>query len=174
MSGWLTNGMTTTSNPLLGTELIPMDTQQSAGQLPQTYAGSVLQIAQYAASGPAGGPAVATADNGTTQTLTAAMIAVANKNFVSHLTTGGATPSLTLPTVAALLAAFPGLQVGSSYILRIINSNSGTATVVTNTGWTTSGTLTLATNTTRDFAVVITSVSLATANITSIGTGTNS
>lgn len=174
MSGWLTNGMNTTVNPLLGTELIPMDTQQTQGQLPQTYAGSVLQIAQYAASGPAGGPAVATADNGTTQTLTAAMVGVANKQFVSHLSTGGAAPSLTLPTVAALLAAFPGLVAGSSYVLRVINANSGTATVVTNTGWTTSGTLTLATNTTRDFVVAITSVSLATATITSIGTGTQS
>jgi hypothetical protein len=166
--------MTTTSNPLTGSELIPMDTQAASGQMPETYAGSVTQIAQFAASGPSGGPAVATADNGSSQTLTAAMIGVANKNFVSHLSTGGSTPSLTLPTVAALLAAFPGLVANSSYVLRVINSNSGTATIVTNTGWTTSGTLTLATNTTRDFVVQITSVSAATANITSIGTGTNS
>jgi hypothetical protein len=166
--------MNLATSALSGSELIPMDTQQSAGQMPETYAGSVLQIAQYAASGPAGGPAIATPDNGTTQTLTAAMVGVANKQFVSHVSTGGATPSLTLPTVAALLAAFPALQAGSSYTLRLINSNSGTATVVTNTGWTTSGTLTAATNTTRDFLVSITSVSLATATITSIGTGTNS
>ncbi len=113
---------------------------------------------------------IATADNGTTQTLTAAMVAGASE--VIHVSTGGTTPSLTLPLAADVIAALPGLAVGGTYILRVINSNSGTATIVTNTGWTTSGTLTIATNTWRDFLVRKTSDSALT--ITSIGTGTNS
>lgn len=167
MSGILTNGLSTTPLPLTGNELIPVDTQLTGGQFPESGAVSTAQLQNFP-----GFAALATADNGTTQTLTAAMIAAANARFVSHLSTGGATPSLTLPTVAALLAAFPNLQAGTSYVLRIINANSGTATVVTNTGWTTSGTLTLATATTRDFLVSITSATAAV--ITSIGTGTNS
>ena len=167
MSGILTNGLPASPLPLTGIELIPVDTQLASGLNPESAAVTTAQLANFP-----GFAAVATADNGTTQTLTAAMIAVANARFVAHVTTGGSTPSLTLPTVAALVAAFPGLQVGSSYVLRVINSNSGTATVVTNTGWTTSGTLTLATNTTRDFLVSMTSLTAAT--ITSIGTGSNS
>ena len=169
MSGFTTSGLPAATLPLTGLELISADTQLAQGINPESEAISTAQLANFP-----GFVAIATADNGTTQTLTAAMIAVANAKFVAHVTTGGATPSLTLPTVAALLAAFPNLQVGTSYVLRVINSNSGTATVVTNTGWTTSGTLTAATNTTRDFAVTVTSVSAATATITSIGTGTNS
>lgn len=113
---------------------------------------------------------VATADNGTTQTLTAAMIVGGRKTY--HVTTGGTTPSLTLPLATAMDTALPAMATGQSYILRIINSNSGTATVVTNTGWTTSGTLTIATNTWREFLIVDGGV--ATYTITSVGTGTNS
>jgi len=167
MSGILTNGLPTATLPLTGIEQIAADTQLTGGTYPESEFITTAQLANFP-----GFAAVATPDSGATQTLTAAMIAAANARFVSHVSTGGSTPTLTLPTVAALLAAFPGLQVGSSYVLRVINSNSGTATVATNTGWTTSGTLTLATNTTRDFVVAVTSLTAAT--ITSIGTGTYS
>lgn len=113
---------------------------------------------------------VATADDGTSQTLTAAMITGGNTTF--HVSTGGATPTLTLPLATAMNTALPGMAINSSYLLRIINSNSGTATVATNTGWTTSGTLTLATTTWREF--VITKATATTYTITSVGTGTNS
>lgn len=113
---------------------------------------------------------VATADNGTTQTLTAAMVTGAN--FVAHVSSGGTTPSLTVPLATDLIAAIPAWRVGQSYTLRIINSNSGTATVVTNTGVTTTGTLTLATNSWRDF--IITMATATTITMVSIGTGTNS
>lgn len=111
-----------------------------------------------------------TADNGTTQTLTAAMVSGFNQTF--HVSTGGTTPSLTLPLATDLIAAIPGWQTGQSYTLRVINRNSGTATVVTNTGITTSGTLTLATNTWRDF--VVTMASATTVTVTAAGTGTDS
>lgn len=114
------------------------------------------------------GDVIGTADNGTTQTLTAAMLSGAGN--VYHTSAGGTTPSLTLPTVAAFLAANPGLAIGKSMRVRIINTNSGTATIVTNTGWTLSGTLTLATNTWRDF--IITRTGAATATAVAVGAGT--
>lgn len=114
-------------------------------------------------------------DNGTTQTLTAAMIAGANggaADLVVHQSTGGTTPSLTLPLAADLAAAIPNMAINDTFVLRIINTNSGTATIVTNTGWTLTGTLTLATNTTRDF--LVTKTGAATFTAVSIGTGTTS
>jgi hypothetical protein len=113
---------------------------------------------------------IATADDGTTQTLTGAMVTGGNLTY--HVTTGGSTPSLTLPLATAMNTTLPGMPVNGSYTLRIVNSNSGTATVVTNTGWTTSGTLTLATNTWREFVIVKSGA--LTYTITSVGTGTNS
>jgi hypothetical protein len=113
---------------------------------------------------------VATADNGTTQTLTAAMITGGNLTY--HTSTGGTTPSLTLPLGTAMDTALPNAPIGASYTLRIINTNSGTATIVTDTGWTLTGTLTLATNTTRDF--VITRTAAGTYTGVSVGTGTTS
>lgn len=115
---------------------------------------------------------IGTADNGTTQTLTAAMIAGGQVTY--HVTTGGTTPSLTLPLATAIDTALPEIRAGQSYVLRIINSNSGTVTVVTNTGWTTSGTLTIATNTWREFLVTCTTTQAGVYTITSVGTGTNS
>jgi hypothetical protein len=113
---------------------------------------------------------VATADSGATQTLTAAMVTGGNQVF--HTSAGGSTPSLTMPLATAIIAAIPNWQIGQSYVLRVINTNSGTATIVTNTGITTTGTLTLATNTTRDF--VITMTGAATITMVSAGTGTTS
>lgn len=113
---------------------------------------------------------VATPDDGTTQTLTAAMIVGGNITY--HRTLGGTTPSLTLPLASAVDTALANIRTGQSYTLRIINTNSGTATIVTNTGWTLSGTLTLATNTWREF--VITKTGTATYTGTQVGTGTTS
>lgn len=109
-------------------------------------------------------------DNGTTQTLTSGM--VSGGNITYHVSAGGTTPSLTLPLATAIDTALPAMQAGQSYILRIINTNSGTATIVTNTGWITNGTLTLATSTWRDFVIVKSDT--ASYTITSVGTGTNS
>lgn len=113
---------------------------------------------------------VSAADNGTTQTLTAAMVTGSGQVF--HTSTGGATPTLTMPTAAAIIAAIPGFQVGQAYVLRIINGNSGTATVAAGTGITTTGTLTLAAATWRDF--VITYTGQGALSMVSVGTGTNS
>jgi hypothetical protein len=113
-----------------------------------------------------------TDDGGTTQTLTAAMVSNNGAAEVYHPSTGGSTPSLTLPLASAVLANLPDAVVGTSYYLRFINNNSGTATIVTNTGWTLTGTLTLATNTTRDFIVTVGAGNTLTA--VCVGTGTMS
>lgn len=113
---------------------------------------------------------VATADSGATQTLTAAMLSGAGN--VYHTTTGGSTPSLTLPLATDFIAANPGLLIGGSMKIRFINTNSGAATIVTNTGWTLTGTLTLAQNTWREFVVTRTAAGTLTA--VQVGTGTTS
>lgn len=90
-------------------------------------------------------------DDGTTQTLTTAMVTGANQVF--HLSTGGTTPTLTTPTAAAIIAAQPNFQVGDSYFLEIQNANSGTATVAGGSGVTITGTATIATTKFRRFMV---------------------
>lgn len=116
---------------------------------------------------------IATADDGTTQTLTAAM--VVGGNITYHRTLGGAAPSLTLPLGADIDTALPDMRIGQSYILRIINTNSGTATIVTNTGWTLTGTLTIAGGTApagfwREFVVTKTGTGTYTGVAVGVGT----
>jgi hypothetical protein len=75
----------------------------------------------------------------------------------------GGAANLQMPTVAALIAAMPNPKTGQNYRLRIINTGAGyTWTVTTNTGWTLTGTMTLATTTWRDFIVSLTSLTAAT------------
>lgn len=96
--------------------------------------------------------------------------AFVNINMTGTLIAGAA---VTLPT-AASLAAVQTAASGDSYMLRIINSSSGafTWTVTTNTGWTLTGTMTVAQNTFRDFIVQFTSATTAT--LTTVGVGTYS
>ena len=110
---------------------------------------------------------ITTADNGTSQTLTGAMVTGANTTV--HVSTGGATPTLTMPTLANILAT-GNTAVGDSYTLRIINTNSGTATMAINTGLASIATPTLATNTWRDYLITI--VSSSSYTMVSIGAGT--
>lgn len=79
-----------------------------------------------------------------------------------------------LPTVAALVAAMPVPAIGNSYILRVTNRSGGAFswTVTTNTGWTLTGTMSIAQNTWREFVVTLTS--LTTATLQSVATGTYS
>lgn len=155
---------------LTGTEILWVVPVQNNGTpsaaQEQIQTSDIAQLASYATTF----GLVATPDNGTTQTLTAAMIS--GNNYTVHVSAGGATPSLTMPTAAAIIANITGFAVGDAYVLRIVNTNSGTATIVTNTGITTTGTLTLATQTWREF--VITQTSAGALSMVSIGTGTNS
>ena len=92
-------------------------------------------------------------------------------NMTGNLAAGRA---LTLPTVAAMLAALPGLQVGDTFCLRVINSSAGAFawTMTTNTGWTLTGTMTIAQNTFRDFQVSLDSAAAMT--LQQLGTGATS
>lgn len=154
--------------PLIGTETLQVLPTQSNGQpSASTVTVNTSDIAQLASSATTFG-LIGTPDNGTTQTLTTPM--VVGNDLVFHVTTGGTTPSLTMPLATAIIAAIVGFAVGDSYVLRVINTNSGTATMVTNTGITTTGTLTVLTNTWREF--VITMTGAATLSMVSVGTGT--
>lgn len=119
-----------------------------------------------------------TASNTSAFTATGQQIASAQENFLLLSGTLGAGANLTLPTVANMLTALPAniqaAPTGTSFLLRIINASSGAFswTVVTATGWTLSGTMTVAQNTWRDFIVTITSGTTAT--LQSVGTGTYS
>jgi hypothetical protein len=108
-------------------------------------------------------------------TLTAANV-TGGEDLVDLAMTGtlAAAAALTLPTVANLLQSMYAPCVGSTYRLRIINRSSGNFawTVTTNTGWTLTGTMSIAQNTWRDFDVTITSLTAAT--LQAVGTGTDS
>ncbi len=96
-------------------------------------------------------------------------------NFVELDLTGNpaGAANVTLPTVANLLALMPNAAANQTYVLRIKNSaNSNTWTVVTNTGWTLNGTMTIATGTWREFLVTLTSIGSATATLQNLGGGT--
>ena len=106
-------------------------------------------------------------------TLTAANITGAQHSVVLNMTGAlGGAANAQLPTVAAMVLAMPTPAVGSSFILRVINTSSGAFawTVTTNTGWTIGGTMSVAQNTWRDFNIKLNT--LTTATIQTIGVGT--
>lgn len=110
--------------------------------------------------------------NATTGTLAAGVASGAEQTYILS---SNATPgSQAMRTPAQILADTPGLSVGSSYSLRIINSGAGTFTLATDsgTGFTLSGTVTVAQNVWRDY--VVTLVTGTTGMITEVGNGTYS
>ena len=107
----------------------------------------------------------------TTATLTAANITGGSAEVILNMTgTLGAGVALTLPTVADLVRAIADAAVNQTYRLRIWNGGAGAFawTVTTNTGWTLTGTMTVAQNTYREFLVTLTSKTTAT--LQSLGT----
>jgi hypothetical protein len=119
------------------------------------------------------------AANTTGFTATQQQIFSAEQCYLNLTGTLGAGAALTLPTVATMLATMTPQQavVGSTVVLRVINSSGGAFswTVTTNTGWTLSGTQTVAQNTWRDFIMQITAVGATpAATVQSVGTGTQS
>lgn len=119
-----------------------------------------MQVAQYSTM------------NATTGTLAANKASGAQ--FTALLSSNATPGSQAMRTPAQILADTTGLAVLGSYILRVINTGAGVFTLATDagTGFTMSGTMTVAQNTFRDFCVVINSATTGT--ITEIGTGTNS
>lgn len=106
-------------------------------------------------------------------TLTAANITGAQQVVALNMTGAlGAGANAQLPTVSATILAMHTPAIGSSFILRVINTSSGAFawTVTTNAGWTLGGLMTVAQNTWRDFNIKLNT--LTTATIQSIGSGT--
>jgi len=109
--------------------------------------------------------------------LTAVQISGAVANVDTQVAGGTAITAgrnLQLPLGTALAAALHAPTVGTSYRLRICNAQGGAFafTVVTNTGWTLTGTMTIAQNTWREFVVTMTAVGVF--SIKSVATGTYS
>lgn len=145
-------GITNLDDLTLSGDLVVGDDATVGGDLVVTgtlTAGGIIGNVAVAAG------VVATPDDGSTQTLTAGMV-TGSTVFTAHTTTGGTTPSLTMPLATAIIAANTGWAIGDSYTLRIINLNSGTATVVTNTGITLTGTATIPTGGQADFIITMT------------------
>jgi hypothetical protein len=97
-------------------------------------------------------------------TLAAADVTGGDELVVLNMTgtlTGAANAQL--PTVAAVVAADPNIVIGGSYVLEVYNGGAGAFawTVTTNTGWTLTGTMTVAQGTTRRFLVTFTSLTAA-------------
>jgi hypothetical protein len=98
-----------------------------------------------------------------TAALQAAVMPAANiagAKVVAFENTGTTPGTLTTDTAANIVAAIPGALVGQAYLLKIRNSSgsANTATIAGGTGVTMHGTLTIAQNVTRDFMVVLTSL----------------
>lgn len=85
---------------------------------------------------------------------------MAGAKTVDYENTGTTPGSLPTDTAVAIVAAIPGAQVGQAYRLKIRNSSSGanTATITAGLGVTLHGTMTIAQNVTREFVVVLTSL----------------
>ncbi len=112
-----------------------------------------------------------------TATLTAANITAARDSLFVLMTGATAGSTLTLDTVANVVAALqqivgPNVNLaGYSMWVRIINHGGGnTWTVTTATGWTLTGTQTVATGTWRDFVLVLDSATAG--RFQSVGKGT--
>lgn len=71
---------------------------------------------------------------------------------------------------AAQMIADGGLKVGDSFVLEITNTSGGTTTLTAGTGVTLTGTMTMATNSTRRFNVKVTGAAAITIQSTGVGT----
>ena len=152
----------------VGSERVYVDN----GSVSNTYM-TVRQIVNL----PKSVPTAVVYDNAATSgaTLSAASLTGATDLVtISMNGTLGAGANIQLPTVASIVALIPAAVAGQTYQLRILNASSANFawTVTTNTGWTLSGTMTVAQNTWRGFVITLSSLSAAT--LRSIGTGTNS
>jgi len=138
-----------------------------------TPQGDVLGVASsFVASSIILPPVKLTTLNATTGTLAAG---VGSGGAVTIIKSTNATPgSQAMRTPAQILADTPGLAIGTTYLLRIVNTGAGTFTLATDsgTGFTLVGTVTVAQNVFRDYAVTLDTGSTGT--ITEVGNGTYS
>ena len=95
-----------------------------------------------------------TADSNQTVTLSAVMGGIYKRTITSARTD-------TFPTAAAILAACPSMDIGDSFLL-LVNAIGNTLTLAGGVGFTDSGTLTVATTTSRWFLFTKTSATTMT------------
>ncbi len=75
----------------------------------------------------------------TNVTTTARTMTAAEALSGIFITTAAGALALTLPTAAALVAAFTNAQVGAQFTLYVVNASNATVTLTTNTGLTING-----------------------------------
>lgn len=111
---------------------------------------------------------------GTPLTLLAANMAGAADVVVNLTAVLGGAGAVTSDTAANIIAAIPGVAVGFTYKLRIINSSGGAFswTLTGGTGVTVTGTNTMAQNTWREFSVTVTALAVPAVTLQNLGTGT--
>lgn len=107
--------------------------------------------------------------NSTSGATTAAAGDLTGANFVSAAYSAVGAANLTTRTAAQMIAD-AGLKVGDSYMLLITNTSGGTTTLVAGSGVTLTGTMTLATNTTRLFNAKVSAAGAITIQSVSVGT----
>lgn len=95
-----------------------------------------------------------------TGTLTAGQITGAQHVYLETTTDGAA--SMTTRTAAEMFADTPNAQVGQTYKLTLINSGNNTLTLVAGSNVTLTGTMTVATTTTRTFVCTFNTASTMT------------
>lgn len=157
---------------LVGDVLIPKDTWREFNVTLTTLAAVSMQSVGTGTQFPQLLPAKYSAASDTIAfSLTAAQVAGAQDVVVNLTGTLGAGAAVTFPTATNLVAAIPGATVGQSYKLRLVHSGAGDYawTATQNTGITLSGTMTIAKGESRDFVVVLTS--LTAVAITAAGSG---
>lgn len=107
-------------------------------------------------------------------TATIAVGAMEGAAFCAYEVSGGtAAAALTTRTATQLLATIPNPQVGSSWVLRVINLNtsSGTITMTAGGGVTITGTATVAITITRDYLCTVTNVGTPAVTLQNVGSG---
>lgn len=98
------------------------------------YKGGIEQEAR-AGDGFLANPLITTNASAGNQSITVTQIA----GGIAQFTGAAGAVNLTLPTAAAILAAFPDMDIGDSYLFAVSNTAAQAATITTNTGITLSG-----------------------------------
>lgn len=115
-------------------------------------------------------PAAKYVKNTTVGATTAAAGDLTGAAYVSAEYSAVGAATLTTRTATQMFNDTGNVQPGDSYTLEITNTSAGTTTLAGGTGVTTTGTMTLATNTTRRFNVKFNTATTVT--IQSVGVGT--
>ena len=147
------------------TNTIPLD---RLGEIEQTLGNLLTDLPTTL--GVVAQPVAKYTKNTTSGTTTAAAGDMTGAGYVQVEYSAVGAANLVTRTAVQLVADVPGVKVGDSYTLLVINTSGGTTTITAGTGVTLTGTMTLATNTTRLFNVKFVSLTAVTIQSISIGT----